>query len=55
MLSNTKQRIEIKKIELLDMTYRFELSKVLKKDRLDQTGTLLGESGIEFVIKKCSY
>ena len=55
MLSNTKQRIEIKKIELLDMTYRFELSKILKKDRLDQTGTLLGESGIEFVIKKCSY
>lgn len=55
LLSNLERKIEIKKIELLDMTYRYSLSKDLKRDRFDQTSTPIGECAIEFVIKKCKY
>jgi len=52
MLAAVKQPIEIKKIELLDATYRYELNQRIGVERFDQTTTTVGECAIEFVIKK---
>ncbi|MDE2132192.1 MAG: class I SAM-dependent methyltransferase [Betaproteobacteria bacterium] len=52
MLSEVKIPIEIKKIELLDATFRYQLNQQLGQPRFDQTLTPVGECGIEFVIKK---
>ncbi len=52
MLSNTSFPIEIKKIELLDATFRYNLNQITKKSRFDQTLTPIGECAIEFVLKK---
>jgi SAM-dependent methyltransferase len=51
LLANTRADIQVKKIELLDATFRYSLLAALGK-RLDQTTTPVGESAIEFVIKK---
>lgn len=52
LLSSTDHPIEIKKIELLDATFRYDLNKYIKKPRFDQTLTPVGECAIEFVVKK---
>jgi len=52
MLSNTSFPIEIKKIELLDATFRYNLNQITKIPRFDQTITPIGECAIEFVLKK---
>ena len=51
LLSNTNYAIDIKKIELLDATYKFSMSPPLA-DRFDQTTTAIGESAIEFIFQK---
>lgn len=52
MLSAVKSNIEILKIELLNATYRYKISRLTSQNRFDQTLTPVGESAIEFVIKK---
>lgn len=51
LLANTQAEIQVKKIELLDATYRYRLTEQLGK-RIDQTTTPVGECAIEFVLKK---
>jgi hypothetical protein len=43
--------VVVKKIELLDATYRYGLEKRAKK-RLDQTMTPVGECAIEFILQR---
>jgi len=52
MLAGVSQPIEVKKIELLDATYRYEFNQRIGVDRYDQTATAVGECAIEFVVKK---
>ena len=52
LLSRSKFSIEIKKIELLDATFRYDFERITKEPRFDQTTTVIGECGIEFVLKK---
>ena len=52
LLAATKAEIQIKKIELLDATYRYEIGRLTELTRVDQTRTPIGECGIEFVVKK---
>ena len=52
LLSRTSYPIEIKKIELLDATFRYDLNRYMKIPRIDQTMTSIGECAIEFVLKK---
>jgi SAM-dependent methyltransferase len=54
LLSSVSCPIEIKKIELLDATYRYDLNRYINKSRFDQTITPVAECAIEFVIKKLS-
>lgn len=51
MLAGVKADIQVKRIELLDATFRYQLSAALGK-RFDQTTTPVGESAIEFIVKK---
>jgi SAM-dependent methyltransferase len=53
LLSLTEASIEIKKIELLDATFRYSLQALENAPRIDQTNTPIGECAIEFVLKKC--
>jgi ubiquinone/menaquinone biosynthesis C-methylase UbiE len=46
MLTQTKAKISIHKVELLDATYRYHL------DDIDQTSTPIGECAIEFIVRK---
>jgi ubiquinone/menaquinone biosynthesis C-methylase UbiE len=50
LLAATQAEIQVKKIELLDATFRYKLSQQLGK-RIDQTTTPVGECAIEFVVK----
>jgi SAM-dependent methyltransferase len=52
LLSNTHYPIEIKKIELLDATFRYDFNRFFQKSRFDQTLTPIGECAIEFILKK---
>ncbi|MCE9648093.1 MAG: class I SAM-dependent methyltransferase [Parvibaculum sp.] len=52
MLANVKHKIEIRKIELMDATYRYQLNKNIGQPRFDQTLTPVGECAIEFIVKK---
>ena len=52
LLSKTAFPIEIKKIELLDSTFRYDFNRFINKSRFDQTLTPIGECAIEFVLKK---
>jgi SAM-dependent methyltransferase len=44
--------VEVKKIELLDATFRYQLKEKPGGRRVDQTLTPVGECAIEFVLKK---
>ncbi len=52
MISDIRQNIEIKKIELLDATFRYDPNNISGRGRYDQTLTPIGECAIEFIIKK---
>lgn len=52
LLAGIKQPVEVKKIELLDSTYRYHFKEVFGIERFDQTETPVGECAIEFVLKK---
>jgi SAM-dependent methyltransferase len=52
LLTSTKTPIEVKKVELLDATYRYRLADIVGKRRIDQTMTPVGECAIEFVVRK---
>ncbi len=52
LLMRLKHPVEIKKIELLDATYRYEFNRAFNQTRFDQTMSPIGEAAIEFVIKK---
>lgn len=52
LLSRLKQGVEVKKIELLDLTYRYTFDQAFSQNRFDQTMTPVGECAIEFVLKK---
>lgn len=52
LLAGLKQEVEIKKIELMDATYRYDFSRAFNQPRFDQTLTPIGECAIEFVLKK---
>ena len=52
LLSKTNFSIEIKKIELLDATFRYDFERITNEPRFDQTTTTIGECVIEFVLKK---
>ena len=47
LIKNLDHDVEVKKIELMDSTYRYNLGM-----RIDQTMTPVGESAIEFILKK---
>ena len=50
LLMNLDEDVEIKKIELLDATFRYELAD--QRGRQDQSATPVAECAIEFVVKK---
>jgi SAM-dependent methyltransferase len=52
LLADLDQDIQIKKIELLDATYRYGLKRRSNQERIDQTETPIGECAIEFIIMK---
>jgi len=52
LLTKTNCSIEIKKIELLDATFRYDLNRLIQMPRFDQTLTTIGECAIEFIVKK---
>lgn len=52
LLSSLSRFSEIKKIELLDATYRYGLADSPSTRRFDQTQTPIGESAIEFILRK---
>jgi SAM-dependent methyltransferase len=52
LLGRVADRAEVKKIELLDATYRYNLARDVGRAHFDQTQTWIGESAIEFVLRK---
>jgi SAM-dependent methyltransferase len=52
LLASTRMDVQVKKVELLDATYRYHLARVTGQTRIDQTQTPVGECGIEFIIKR---
>jgi SAM-dependent methyltransferase len=50
LIARLKADVEVKKIELLDATFRYRLG--LNGKRLDQTLTPIGECAIEFILRK---
>jgi len=52
LLAGTRYRHSILKVELLDATYRYRIREYARRDRVDQTKTPIGESSIEFVLRK---
>lgn len=52
LLSSLSADVEIKKIELMDATFRYQLNQRIGVERFDQTRTTVGECAIEFVLKK---
>lgn len=52
LLASLSASVEIKKIELMDATFRYEFNQRIGVDRFDQTRTAVGECAIEFVLKK---
>lgn len=52
LLASLSASVEIKKIELMDATFRYQLNQRIGVDRFDQTRTAVGECAIEFVLKK---
>lgn len=53
LISQCKYDIDVKKIELLDATYRYKIDRLLTDSkRFDQTSTPIGECAIEFILEK---
>ena len=52
LLTQTKFELKILKIELLDSTFRFDLSKSQLGQRIDQSMNPIGECAIEVILKK---
>lgn len=52
LLAATAEPVEVKKIELLDATYRYGLASQVAPQVFDQTQTPIGECAIEFVLRK---
>lgn len=52
LLASLSAPVEIKKIELMDATFRYQLNQRIGVERFDQTRTAVGECAIEFVLKK---
>jgi ubiquinone/menaquinone biosynthesis C-methylase UbiE len=52
LLAHTSIPIEVKKIELLDATYRYQFAQLTGQKRSDQTTTPVGECAIEFIVKR---
>lgn len=52
MLSRVADVAEVKKIELLDATFRYRLAQDMGQPFFDQTQTWIGESAIEFILRK---
>jgi len=52
LLSSLDHATQILKIELLDATYRYRIERLTSQKRFDQTLTPVGESAIEFILKK---
>jgi SAM-dependent methyltransferase len=52
LLSEVKYDTSTIKIELLDATYRYNISRLTGNSRFDQTLTPIGECAIEFIILK---
>lgn len=44
--------VRVKKLELLDATYRYSMEHEMKKKRIDQTQTPVGECAIEFILQR---
>jgi SAM-dependent methyltransferase len=53
LLSQANISVQIKKMELLDATYRYQIQSLHPTERFDQTNTPIGECAIEFILKKC--
>lgn len=52
LISRLNRPVEVKKIELLDSTYRYKFNEAFNHTRFDQTMTPVGECAIEFVLRK---
>ncbi len=52
LLAGLKQPVQVKKIELMDLTYRYDFNRAFNQTRFDQTMTPIGECAIEFVLRK---
>lgn len=51
LIERLDYKVKVKKIELLDATYRYEIRRI-HPQRLDQTLTPIGECAIEFILQK---
>ena len=52
LLTSLDYSVQILKIELHDATYRYKIERLTSQKRFDQTLTPVGESAIEFVLRK---
>jgi SAM-dependent methyltransferase len=52
LLESVDCPIRILKVELLDATYRYNLSRLVGAKRVDQTQTPVGECAIEFIVQR---
>jgi SAM-dependent methyltransferase len=51
LIENLRHDVTVKKIELLDATYRYDFKRI-HPARADQTQTVIGECAIEFILRK---
>jgi SAM-dependent methyltransferase len=52
LISKTKVKNQVLKIELLDATYRYHLNEMIGRNRFDQTLTPIGECAIELILRR---
>jgi SAM-dependent methyltransferase len=52
LLAQLSPHASLLKLELKDATYRYQLPSLIQQARFDQTLTPIGESGIEFILRK---
>lgn len=52
LIENLEFDVNVKKIELMDATFRYGLDVAYTSRRLDQTTTVVGECAIEFILQK---
>lgn len=53
MIASVDCSVEVLKVELLDSTFRYNMSELSGQNRFDQTTTPIGECAIEIILKKC--